>query len=89
MRLLLSFQELLYDFGNWYSHHFHVFPIIHILVFHVPEFVAKWKTVGLLGEHGLESIHLTMNDDFRSVNAVRDVNVRSQVFEISNLQERN
>ena len=38
------------------------------LVFHGTQFIERWHKVGLMGEHGLESVHHIMNDEFRSLN---------------------
>lgn len=36
-------------------------PKLHILVEHVPQFSKRFKTVALISEHGLESLHASLN----------------------------
>ncbi|XP_072037705.1 uncharacterized protein [Amphiura filiformis] len=47
-------------------------PKLHMLICHVPEIAMKWKTIGLLSEHGLESIHAVINSMERVYCTVRD-----------------
>jgi hypothetical protein len=47
-------------------------PKLHILVFHMPEFVARWKSLGLFSESGLESIHKGINTQMRTFCPIRE-----------------
>lgn len=38
-----------------------VTPKMHTIVKHVPEFMRRFGTVGLISEHGLESMHARLN----------------------------
>lgn len=44
-----------------YFPHMTITPKMHILTRHVPEFARKYKTVGLMSEQGLESLHAECN----------------------------
>jgi hypothetical protein len=64
-----------WSFGQWYPLNFPlstITPKFHILTFHIPEFVQQWHTVGLLSEHGLESLHSVINIDKKTYSAVRN-----------------
>ena len=45
---------------------------IHELVFNVPIFARKWRTVGLMCEQGGESLHAVLKAEFRTVTCVRN-----------------
>ncbi|XP_072032273.1 uncharacterized protein [Amphiura filiformis] len=47
-------------------------PKLHILICHIPEMAIRWKTVGLLSEQGLESLHASINSIKRVYASVRD-----------------
>ena len=47
-------------------------PKLHMLVCHIPEVAEKWRTIGLLSEHGLESMHASINSMQRVYANVRD-----------------
>ena len=55
-------------------------------MFHVTQFIERWHTLCLMGEHGLESVHHIMNDEFRSLNSVRDTQVRCKLILHQNLK---
>jgi len=49
-----------HNFGNWFCESFPnetVPPKLHILIFHVPQFVTKHKSLGMFSEQGCESKH--------------------------------
>ena len=55
-----------YDFGCWFPQNFvgeSIPPKLHMVVCAIPVCVTKWKTLGLLSEHGLESLHAAINGD--------------------------
>ena len=45
---------------------------IHELIFNVPRFVMKWKTIGMLSEQEGESKHAAVNAELRSLVCVKD-----------------
>ena len=45
---------------------------IHELVFNVPRFVKKWRTIGMLSEQEGESKHAAVNAELRSLACVRN-----------------
>ena len=47
-------------------------PKLHMLVCHIPDIAEKWRTIGLLSEHGLESMHASINSMQRVYANVRD-----------------
>ncbi|XP_071948723.1 uncharacterized protein [Antedon mediterranea] len=47
-------------------------PKLHILISHVPECALLFRTLGLLSEHGIESLHAQVNADARQYAPVRD-----------------
>ena len=36
-------------------------PKLHILIVHIPEMAMQWRTVGLLSEHTIETMHHEIN----------------------------
>ena len=55
---------LCWELGVWFPRNFPeetIPPKLHFLIGHIPEIAARWKTIGLLSEHGLESIHTNVN----------------------------
>ena len=42
--------------------------------------MRQWKSVGIFGEHGLESIHHLMNEDFRAYCSVKDKSQRERLM---------
>lgn len=48
-------------------------PKLHMLICHIPEMAIRWKTIGLLSEHGLESLHASINSIKRIYHSVKDV----------------
>ena len=72
---IAQYCEACWEFGTWFPKHFPnetIPPKLHILIFHTPEFLKTWKSLGIFGEHGLEALHHTMNEDFRSYNNVKN-----------------
>lgn len=70
-----SLCALCWDLGIWFPQNFpeqSIPPKLHILIGHVPECAMRWHTLGLLAEHGLESLHAQVNADNRIYNVVRD-----------------
>ena len=79
-----------WELGTWFPKKFpsqNISPKMHMLICHVPEFVEKWKTVGLLSEHGLESIHKDVNAIERIYCTVRDRKERMRLT-VGNHQQR-
>ena len=67
--------HLCWKFGSWFPLTFpeeRIPPKLHFLIAHIPECALKWRTVGLLGEHGLESIHAALNAEERVYASVRE-----------------
>ncbi|KAJ8018545.1 hypothetical protein HOLleu_43399 [Holothuria leucospilota] len=67
--------HLCWALGEWFPVAFpdeKIPPKLHFLIAHIPECAIKWKTVGLLSEHGLESIHSCLNSEERIYSCVRD-----------------
>lgn len=65
---------LCHDFGTWYPSTFPAesIPIkLHILIFHVPEFINRWKSLGIFSEQGSESIHAATNSLHRTFCSIR------------------
>ena len=68
-------EELCHGFGAKFPT---VFPDrnitlkIHELVFNVPQFARKWKTIGLLSEQEGESMHAVVKAELRSLACVRN-----------------
>lgn len=57
-----QYEELMAIYkGDKESKFMTVTPKLHLLITHVPEFAQKYKTVGIISEHGLESLHATLN----------------------------
>jgi hypothetical protein len=66
--------SLCWDLGSLYPKLFPdktITPKLHILVFHVPQFAAKWKYVGMFSESGFESIHKNVNAKCRTFCQIR------------------
>ncbi|XP_072040956.1 uncharacterized protein [Amphiura filiformis] len=79
-----------WELGTWFPRKFptdSIPPKMHMLVCHIPEFVQKWKTVGLLSEHGLESIHKDINSIERIYCTVRESQEKMRLV-IGNHQQR-
>ena len=56
--------HLCWNLGNWFPVAFpsEAIPLaLHILICHVPEFAMKWKTVGLMSEQDMKTMHGTIN----------------------------
>ncbi len=69
------FQQNCYALGEYYSSHFperNISRKLHILVCHVPQFVGRWKTIGLFSEQKLESLHCTANRFDKQFSSIRD-----------------
>lgn len=67
--------KLCWSFGEWFPVEFpdeKIPPKLHFLVAHIPQCAIKWRTVGLLSEQGLESIHASLNAEERVYASVRD-----------------
>ena len=61
--------------GEWFPKAFPnetIPPKLHILIAHVPECAQAWGTLGILSEHGLESLHAQVNADIRQFASVCD-----------------
>ncbi|XP_074661605.1 uncharacterized protein LOC141914238 [Tubulanus polymorphus] len=72
-----------HDFGRFFTSKFpnvNITPKIHILVYHVPEFVNMWGTLGLFSEQALESKHASVNRDNRTFCSIRDNVLRSKLL---------
>ena len=85
-----ALKKRCWDLGTWFPKKFPletIPPKLHMLVCHVPEFVEKWRTVGLLSEHGLESVHKDINSIERIYCTVRDAKERMRLV-IGNHQQR-
>ena len=70
-----QFRQKSCELGHHYSKKFpneNITPKLHIMVFHVYEFLNKWKTVGLMSEQKLEALHGVANRVERSYPAMRD-----------------
>ena len=66
---------LCWELGVWFPRNFPeetIPPKLHFLIGHIPEIAARWETIGLLPEHGLESIHANVNAINRTYCTVRD-----------------
>ena len=64
-----------WDLGYYFPRHFPdetIPPKLHMLICHIPEIAMKFGTVGLLSEHGLESLHASINSISRVYASVRD-----------------
>ncbi len=64
-----------YQFGEWFPQTFPDESItikLHHLIFHVPEFAKRWKTVGLFSEQDAESIHAKCNSLHRTFCTTRN-----------------
>ena len=64
-----------WDLAEWFPKAFpmeRIAPKLHILMCHVPECASKFRTLGLLSERGIESIHAQINADERIYSSVRD-----------------
>ena len=55
-------------------------PKLHMLVEHVPEFVAKHKTWGLISEQPIEALHAYYNQQERRFCAIRDPALRLKMI---------
>lgn len=82
------------SFGIMFATHFSessVTPKIHILVHHVPEFVARFRTIGKLSEQGVEATHARMNKVGRTYAVIRSDEIRMfyqfQRLHVSNVCE--
>ena len=52
---ITKYSHACWDFGAWYPHHFpneNITCKLHILIFHTPVFLERWKSIGIFGEHG-------------------------------------
>lgn len=79
-----------WELGTWFPKKFPketISPKMHMLICHIPEFVQKWRTVGLLSEHGLESIHKDINSIERIYCTVRESKERMRLV-VGNHQQR-
>ncbi|XP_072023493.1 uncharacterized protein [Amphiura filiformis] len=79
-----------WELGTWFPKKFpneSIPPKLHMLICHVPEFVQKWRTVGLLSEHGLESVHKDINSIERIYCTVRHSEEKMRLV-IGNHQQR-
>ncbi len=83
------FRQKSCELGDHYSKkfpHANISRKFHIMVFHVYDFMQKWKTVGLLSEQKLEALHGTANKVERSFTGIRDQKRKlSLVFDTCNL----
>ena len=64
-----------WSLGEWFPRNFPnetIPPKLHILIAHVPECALAWGTLGILSEHGVESLHALINSDIRQFACVRD-----------------
>lgn len=57
-----------------------VTPKMHFLVTHVPQFARRHKTLGLLSEQSLESLHAKVNGIERQFSGIRDVERRMKLM---------
>ena len=61
---------------------------LHIMIFHVYDFLEKWQTVGLLSEEKLEALHGTANKVERTYTGIRDQKRKlSLIFDTCNLMD--
>ncbi|XP_074658656.1 uncharacterized protein LOC141911568 [Tubulanus polymorphus] len=80
------FRKLCHDFGRFYTDAFPSFtitPKLHILIYHAPDFVDMWGSLGLFGEQGLEGKHASVNRDNRIYCTVRDQVLRTKYLFIN------
>ncbi|XP_072019294.1 uncharacterized protein [Amphiura filiformis] len=71
-----------WELGLWFPKNFPeetIPPKLHFLICHIPECAQKWKTIGLLSEHGIESIHKDINAIERIYCTVRDSQERMRL----------
>ena len=64
-----------WELGHWFPKNFPnetIPPKLHFLISHIPECALRWRTIGLLSEHGLESVHANINAISRMHCTVRD-----------------
>ncbi len=72
---IAKFKETCYDLGVHYRERFKDCSIsrkLHMLIFHLPEFAAKWKTIGLFSEQKLEALHGKVNKIERDYQGIPD-----------------
>ena len=70
-----SLSNMCYEFGKWFPENFPNETItikMHLLIYHVPQFVKKYKSLRLFSEQMLESIHANANTLHRTFCSVRE-----------------
>ena len=56
--------SLCHEFGCWFPIHFpklRLTPKMHVMIYHMPELAARYRTVGMFSEHAGEAIHTVFN----------------------------
>ena len=56
--------DLAEELGRYYPQQYplrRITPKLHNLIYHIPQIAKKYKTVGLFGEHSIESLHHRIN----------------------------
>ena len=79
-----------WELGSWFPQTFPtetIPPKLHFLICHIPECAQRWRTIGLLSEHGLEAIHADINSIERVYRTVRDTEVRMKLM-VGTLQQQ-
>ena len=79
-----------WELGTWFPKNFPsetIPPKLHFLICHIPDCAIKFRTIGLLSEHGLESIHKDVNAIERVYCTVRDKEERMRLV-VANHQQR-
>ena len=63
-----SFKELVTDLGSYFHQHFVAtgdkkapLPKSHFLVYHAPQFLSRWLSLGMFSEQGCEALHSRFN----------------------------
>ncbi len=86
-----QFRENACDLGVHYTKKFKGCSIsrkLHMLIFHVPEFIAAWKTIGMFSEQKLEALHGKVNKIERGYQGIPDPKRKiSLVFDQVNLTD--
>jgi hypothetical protein len=57
-----------------------VFPKLHDMMRHVPEFVGHWKMYGILSEESFESNHQNIKAEMRNLKSMPDTNKRADAL---------
>ena len=75
-------SEDCWELGRWFPAAFPqdtIPPKLHILICHIPEFAQQFKTVGIMSEQTIETLHKVMNQVDRTYNSIKNKETRARL----------